>query len=75
MTLLTLPDPCITLGAERLLRSPGAAAAEISSSARPEAATGRTTRVQSSDLTLPLKTRADSFMRRRHGGARVAERT
>ena len=54
---------------------PGAAAAEISSSARPEAATGRTTRVQSSDLTLPLKTRADSFMIRRHGGARVAERT
>ena len=50
---------------------PGAAAAQFSSIARPEAATARSTRVRSSTMTSRVKTRSDSIIRRLHGGVRA----
>ena len=49
---------------------PGAAADHFSSSARPGAATARSTRVRSSTMTSRVKTLSDSVIRRLHGGAR-----
>ena len=50
---------------------PGAAAAQFSPIARPDAATARSTRVRSSTMTSRVKTRSDSIIRRLHGGVRA----
>ena len=53
---------------------PGAAAAQFSSSARPEAATTHSTQGLSSTMTSHVKTRSETIIRRPHGGVRAAER-
>ena len=53
---------------------PGAAAAQFSSSAQPEAATRHMTRLLSSTMTSHVKTPSDSVIRRPNGGARALER-